>query len=423
MRRAFLSTLAVLATLSCGPVWAQTADESKPAPTNMPNAGYPRVYPDYRVAFRFEAPEARTVQLQPNIGAAGNGLGQGPFDMVQGADGVWEIILPPVVPGLHMYHFVVDGLAVNDPGSETFTISLGLPTTTGLNRETSGIEVPEHGVDFYLPKDVPHGVVQELWYHAALTGEWRRAYVYTPPGYDRRRRASYPVLYLQHGGTNDETQWVHDGHVSFIMDNLIAAHQAVPMLVVMERGYGTMQGTSQQQTVPYDPALYTVEDITSRQLFAELVISDLIPTIDGRYRTIADPEHRAIAGLSRGADQACAIGLAHLDTFAYVGAFSNSGGARKFNQDPGSVYNGIFLQPDLLNSSLKLLWVGDGTAEGGYIDIKSWHEGLVQLGVRHAYYEAPGTAHEMQTWRRHLYNFAPRLFQDDEDNEGKHRGR
>jgi len=398
----------LLCMLACGLAWAQGADDSKPAPTNMPNAGYPRVHSDYRVTFRLEAPQARKVQLQPNIGAAGNGLGQGPFDMIRGEDGVWSLTTPPVVPGFHYYHFVVDGLAVNDPGSEAFTVSLGLDSTRGLNRATSGIEVPERGVDFYLPQDVPHGVVQELWYRATLTNEWRRAFVYTPPEYDRERSIRYPVLYLQHGGTNDETGWVREGRVSFIMDNLLAAKKAVPMLVVMERGYGTLQGTSQQQTVPFDPSLYTAQDPKSRALFEELVIRDLIPTIDGRYRTIADREHRAIAGLSRGAEQALQIGLAHLDTFANIGVFSGGGAARNFN--PETSNNGVFAKPDQLNSTLKLLWIGDGTAEDGYKDMKRLHEILDKIGVKHAYYESPGTAHEWLTWRRHLYDFAPRLF-------------
>jgi enterochelin esterase-like enzyme len=383
-----------------------------PSPTNMPNAGYPRVCPNYRVMFKLEAPEARKVQLQPNVGAAGNGLGNGPFDMIKGPDGVWSLTIGPVVPGFHHYHFVVDGLAVNDPGSDAYTISLGQDNTRGLNRATSGLEVPEKGVDFYLPKDVPHGVVEELWYKAKTTGEFRRLYVYVPPGYDRSLTTRFPVLYLQHGGTNDETSWVREGHISSIMDNLLADKKIVPMLVVMDRGYGTWAQTAAQQTVPYSPALYTAYDVKSRALFAQILVKDTVPLIDGRYRTIADREHRAIAGLSRGAEQALQIGVTNLDTFAFVGSFSGSGAARNYSAAPGTYDNGLFTKPDVLNSRLKLLSIATGTAEGGYKDNMQFHQALQKNGVRHVYYEVPGTAHEWATWRRQLLDFAPRLFRN-----------
>jgi enterochelin esterase-like enzyme len=377
----------LLSMLACGLGWAQGVDDSRPAPTNVRGAEYPRVHADYRVTFRLKAPEARNVQLAPGAGAVENGLGKGPYDMVRGEDGVWSVTIPPAVPGFHMYHFNVDGLAVNDPGSETFM----------AGRATSGIEVPEKSVDFYLPQDVPHGVVQELWYRSRVTAEWRRIYVYTPPEYDRQIRTRYPVLYLQHGGSEDETGWVRQGRVSFIMDNLLAAHKAVPMLVVMERGYALRPG----ETPP--PAL-----TTAPTAFNDAVIQDLIPTIDARYRTIADREHRAVASLSMGANQALQIGLGHLDTFAYIGDFSGGFPARDFK--PETSNNGIFLKPDLLNSRLKLLWVGAGTAELYYQYLKPFHETLEKLGVRHVFYESPGTSHEWLTWRRHLNDFAPRLF-------------
>jgi enterochelin esterase-like enzyme len=374
--------------LACCLPWAQGADDSRPAPTNVRGAEYPRVHSDYRVTFRLKAPETRKVQLEPGAGAVENGLGKGPYDMVRGEDGVWSVTTPPAVPGFHYYHFLVDGLAVNDPGSEAFM----------AGRATSGIEVPEKGVDFYLPQNVPHGVVEELWYQSKVTAEWRRAYVYTPPEYDREMRGRYPVLYLQHGGSEDETGWVRQGRVSFIMDNLLAAKKAVPMLVVMERGYANRPGEAQQQGAAAN-ALSAFEDV---------VIRDLIPTIDARYRTVTDREHRAIAGLSMGANQALQIGLGHLDTFAYIGDFSGGFPARDFK--PETSNNGIFTKPDLLNSKLRLLWVGSGTAELYYQYLKPFHETLEKLGVRHVFYESPGTSHEWLTWRRHLNDFAPRLF-------------
>ena len=391
--------------------WAQNAADCPPAPTNMPYAGYPRVCSDYRVMFKLEAPQARKVQLQPNPGGNPNGMGKGPFDMVKGSDGVWSVTIGPVQPGFHHYHFLVDGLPVNDPGSDTYTVSLGLLSTWGLNRATSGLEVPEKGVDFFLPRDVPHGVVQELWYRAKTTGEFRRAFIYTPPGYDRSLTTRYPVLYLQHGGTNDETSWVKEGHISSIMDNLLAEKKIVPMLVVMERGYGTIAQTSPQQTVPYDPELYKAAEPKSINTFTQIMIKDLIPLIDGRYRTFADREHRALAGLSGGAQQAMVTGLTNLGTFTYIGDFSGPGVARGYLADPASVYDGALTKPGVLNSKLKLLWVGDGTAEATYKDQFRFHQALEKNGVTHVYFEVKGTAHEWATWRRHLLDFAPRLFQ------------
>ncbi len=396
--------------LATGPASAQSEKDCVPAPTNMPNAGYPRVCPDYRVMFKLEAPNARRVQLEPNVGASGINFGEKIYDMVKGADGVWSVTVGPVVPGHHYYHFLVDGLAVADPGSESYTVSLGRQTTWGLMGKDSGIEVLEKGVDYFLPKDVPHGVVEELWYKSKTAGEYRRAFVYTPPGYDKSLTTRFPVLYLQHGGTLDEYAWVNEGHISFIMDNLLAEKKIVPMLVVMDRGYGTWAQTSAQQTLPYSPEIYKASDDKSREMFATNMIKDLIPLIDGRYRTKASRDNRAIAGLSRGAEQAMSIGLGNLDTFSHVAAFSGSGAARDYLAAPTTAFGGIFTKPDVLASKVKVLWIGDGTAESGYKDILQFHQDLEKLGISHVYYEVPGTAHEWATWRKHLYDYAPRLF-------------
>ncbi len=410
-RAATLAALSLGMALTAGAGFAQGVADCVPSPTNMPNAGYPRVCPDYRVMFKLEAPNARTVQMIPNPGASGSGLGNGPFDMTRGPDGIWNLTLGPVRPGFHDYHFLVDGLAVNDPGSDTYTVGLGTLPTWGLNRATSGFEVPEKGVDFHLAKDVPHGAVQELWYKAASTGEYRRAFVYVPPGYDKSLTTRFPVLYLQHGGTNDETSWVREGHVSFIMDNLLAEKKITPMLVVMERGYGNWQQTSAQQGFPFNPELYkSYDDQKSQKLFEQILIHDLIPTIDGRYRTRASRENRALAGLSRGAEQSLVIGLGNLDTFGAIGVFSGSGAGRSYAAAPATFAGGFIEKADMLNSRLKPFWMGAGTAEGGYPGIVRMHQDMERRGIKHVFYEAPGTAHEWATWRKHLYDFAPRLF-------------
>ena len=206
--------------------------EGKPASTNIRGSEYPRIHDDLRVTFRIKAPDAQKVEF-------------GFFDnkryaAKKGEDGFWTATTDPVVPGFHYYRMFIDGVQVNDPASQTFY---------GTGKDTSGIEVPEKGVDYYLPKDVPHGEVRERWYFSKTTQDWRRIFVYTPPGYDADRETRYPVLYLQHGGGEDETGWPNQGRMSFIMDNLIAAKKARPMLVVMEQGYARRPG----ETAPRPP--------------------------------------------------------------------------------------------------------------------------------------------------------------------------
>ena len=308
--------------------------------------------------------------------------------MVKGDDGFWTVITSPAVAGFHYYWFIVDGAAVSDPSSETYF---------GWAKQTSGVEIPEKGVDFYLPKDVPHGDVRSRWYFSKTTGLWRRAYVYTPPDYDRNTRARYPVLYLQHGAGEDERGWSTQGRANFILDNLLAEGKAKPMIVVMDCGYASRPGEQAQ------PGRGGAQS----NAFEEVVINDLIPMIDATDRTLADKEHRAMAGLSMGAGQALQIALRHLDKFSYIGAFS--GGLRNF--DVKTSYDGVFTDPAAFNKKARLLWFGAGTAE------ESQHKGAVALhkaldvaGIKNVFYESPGTAHEWHTWRRSLYDFAPRLF-------------
>jgi enterochelin esterase-like enzyme len=368
----------------------QAGDDSKPASSNVRNADYPRVHDDGRVTFRFTAPGAKQVQLQP--GGADNGLGKGPIDMTahDAGKGIWTITLPPAVPGFHYYWFLVDGIAVNDPGSETYF---------GWARQTSGIEIPEKGADFYEPRDVPHGEVRVRWYRSKTTGAWRRAYVYTPPGYDRDLNARYPVLYLQHGAGENETSWTKQGRANLILDNLIAAKRARPMLVVMETGYATRPGATPVQGPTGQPSIPNA--------FEQVLIDDLIPMIDAEYRTQADRGSRAMAGLSMGGSQTMQITSAHLDTFAWIGAFS----APLRNFDVKTSLGGALADAAAYNKKVKLLWIGAGTSETSIHEAATkLHAALDGAGVKHAFYESSGTAHEWQTWRRSLHDFVPRLF-------------
>lgn len=362
----------------------EPADEGKPSATNLMNSSSPKVHADGRATFRFKAPDAKKVQVFTNYG-----LGpRGHWDMTKGADGVWTLTSPPILPGFHYYGFLVDGVFVNDPGTDTFF---------GTSKPTSGIEIPEKGVDFYHAKDVPHGEVRSRWYTSKVTGQTRHIRVYTPPGYDADPKQKYPVLYLQHGGGEDETGWAKQGHMNFILDNLIAEKKAVPMVVVMEKGYATKAG---EQPAPGRGGA-----------FEDVVIKDLIPMIDATYRTVADRDHRAIAGLSMGSGQAMQIGLTHTDTFSAVGAFSGV-----FRQgDVKAAYGGVFADPVAFDKKVGLLYLhsGDQGLDAGIHKAASDLCDFLQRGGSKnvVFRDLKGQGHEWQTWRYALNDFAPRLFQ------------
>jgi enterochelin esterase-like enzyme len=391
--------LALLPLLLVAPGEPPATTGSSPAPSNVRGAEYPRITPDLRVIFRIKAPEAQKVEFD---------LGKR-YAAQKDAEGFWSATTDPQAPGFHYYSLVIDGVRVNDPASESFY---------GTGRQSSGIKVPEKGVDFYLPRDVPHGDVRERWYRSATTGAWRRVYVYTPPGYDTDREARYPVLYLQHGAGEDERGWSNQGRVAFILDNLIAERRALPMLVVMEQGYATKPG---EPPAPPGPPRGAAGGPAGRpdfsrmfRAFEEVLTRDLIPYIDSTFRTMPDREHRALAGLSMGGFQAFNIGLGHLDLFSAIGGFSGAGGGFGGGAfDPKTAHDGVMADADAFNRRVKLLFLSIGTAESQRFQesVRGYRDALSKAGVRTVFYESPDTAHEWLTWRRSLREFAPRLFQ------------
>ncbi len=373
--------------------------DSRPAVPNvqahMPFEKYPPVvHPDGRVTFRLKAPQAQKVQIEPMSGQPQNngynGLGKGPYDMTKDADGLWSVTTPPAVPGLHAYWMVVDGLRVNDPSAKIYGGKLG---------PVSAVEVPEPGVDFYDIKDVPHGQVRIVWYRSKVVNMWRRAFIYTPPDYDAHPRKRYPVLILRHGGGEDETGWVELGRANFILDNLIAEGKAKPMIVVMD--WGQAPTPNQPIHIPSTPPPPEITQVT---------IHELIPMVDATFRTIPDREHRAMAGLSMGSVQTLYIGLNNLDKFAYLGVFSRRPmSADEFNIEKS--FGGVFRDAEAFNKKVKLVWWVAGTAEEGiYNAAKANLAELAAAGIKTVFVEFPGTSHEFQTWRKSLYDLAPRLF-------------
>jgi enterochelin esterase-like enzyme len=394
----------MLAWLSCVLCLGQGTSDCKPSSLNIPGAPFPCVHADRSVSFRVAAPDAQKVQIR---------LG-GPHDLTRGADGLWTGTLPPQVIGFHYYTLVVDGAAVADPATRTFF---------GSGWDNSAIEIPDPDAEYYSAKDVPHGEVRQRSYYSKVTGKWRRAYVYTPPEYDSSARNRYPVLYLLHGWGENEQGWYAQGHVDYIMDNLIAEKKAKPMIVVMDNLNAVSPGQ--------DASLYAGRGIISRASMAEmaatsgpgagrggfptnwsgtftdLLVDDLIPLIERTYRVLPGRENRAMAGLSMGGMQSFQTVLPNLDKFAYLGGFSgNNGPGATF--DPKTSNNGVFADAAAFNKKMKVLFLGIGSVEGPAT--KNFSEQLTKAGIHTVYIESPGTAHEWLTWRRCLADFAPRLF-------------
>ena len=394
-----------------GPVQDPKPAEGVPATSNIRDSRYPRILDDRRVSFRIKAPDAQKVVFAF--------FDSQRYPAKKGDDGFWTATTEPQVPGFHYYRVFIDGAEVNDPSSETYY---------GTGKMASGIEIPEKGVDYYLPKDVPHGEVRERWYFSKTTEAWRRVFVYTPSGYDTDRDTRYPVLYLQHGGGEDERGWPNQGRMSFIMDNLIAAKKAKPMLVVMEQGYARRPGDAAAFPGPPRPAAPgqapPPRPDMSRMFsaFEDVMVKDLIPMIDATYRTKPDRENRAMAGLSMGGMQTFQITLKHLDLFSHIGGFSGGGGGFGGTAfDPKTAHGGVMANADEFNKKVRVLWLGIGTTESQrmYDGVKNYHDSLEKAGIKHVYYESPGTSHEWLTWRRSLNEFAPLLFNNSSTSAGR----
>ena len=395
VRKAWLFAVLLLCEMGRGQDHSHP-DRSYPAPTNIPGAEFPRINLDLSATFRVKAEHAQKVQLLME-------LGQSTYDMMKTADGAWEATTKPLLPGFHFYAISVDGFVSNDPGSRTFFAA---------RQEVSGLEVPAPESDFFAVRDVPHGVVRSVWYRSNKTGQIRRIFVYTPPGYDGSS-LRYPVLYLQHGFGEDEAGWSDQGHENFILDNLIAGGSARPMIVVNANGMDDVRtqppppsgrepgGPPQSNSV----ARYFMDQ--RYPLFDSILTGDLIPFIDANFRTLPDREHRALAGLSMGGAQALRIGFNHLDLFAYLAAFSPAIEIA----DPHRDYDGLLAGPARVNRQLKLLWIGIGREDFLYAPVKESHETLDHAGIKHVWVESSG-AHIWTVWRKYLADLAPRLFHD-----------
>ena len=382
-----LSILFTFSHLSFG----QPDSGFKPAASNIQGAEFPKISSDNSVYVRLRAPEAVKVQVQ-----GGDGLCPKPLDLVKDTAGNWNAVIPAAGPGFHYYWFTVDGVRVNDPGSDTYH---------GYGRPTGGIEIPVAGEGFFMPENVPHGDVREHWYYSDITGKWRKAFVYTPPDYDKNFKIRYPVLYLFHGAGENERGWSKQGHMSFILDNLIAEKKAVPMIVVMDNGYATAKDAQAAASG------FSMKDMTKMAETLEPVyVKEIIPNIDSFYRTIPKKENRAMAGLSMGGLQTMLIGLNHLEMFSYYGFFS-AAIIGNIMDEPKTAFNGAFADAASFNNKVKVLWFGAGSGEAQFVNMMNdSRKKLEGLGIKSISYVSQGTFHEWHTWRRHLNEFAPLLF-------------
>lgn len=367
---------------------SQLSNDATPASSNIPGIQYPQILPDNRVMFRIKAPEAHKLVID---------LGK-KYEMAKDTGGYWTLTTEPIGEGFHYYSLIIDGISVVDPASQSFY---------GMGRMASGIDIPDSDMAYYQPRNVPHGQVRIVNYYSNITRAWRRAYVYTPPGYDDSIAKRYPVLYLQHGAGEDETGWSAQGKMDFIMDNLIAEKKATPMIVVMDRGYAI------DPSKPFNIIQSGLGRGMPANVFPEVLVKDIIPMIDKTFRTLTDRDHRAMAGLSMGGFQTFQTTMTNLDKFAYIGGFSGAGFLQQ-GTDITQLYNGAWANADEFNKKVKVVYLSIGTKEPErmYAGVKGFHEALEKAGIKHIYYESPGTAHEWQTWRRSLRQFASLIFKE-----------
>jgi predicted alpha/beta superfamily hydrolase len=426
----YLMSLVLLLTLSGTLCIAQTTpptiiDDFKPSTVNQPQQEYPKVNSQGYARFKVVAPQAQSVVVSLGLGGTRGGT-----PLAKAEDGSWMgTTAGPMEEGFHYYHLTIDGGVFNDPGTLNFY---------GSTRWESGIEVPAHDQDFYALKDVPHGKVEQILFPSKSTKTSRRAFVYTPPSYNKDSKTSYPVLYLQHGWGEDETAWSNQGHANLIMDNLIAEGKIKPFIIVMTYGMtnegggpgarrpagapaggpapsgapgaapagapGAPGAPADAPGAPPAPGQAPAAAPGARPAggmagmmnngFEAVLVDELIPYVDANFRTIADQAHRAMGGLSMGGMETHSITLARPEVFSHYALLS------------GGTYTPAEIKD---KSKVKLIFMSCGSFESPD-GVKKAAVTLKEAGFNAVSFVSENTRHEFQTWRRSLLELAPLLF-------------
>jgi len=355
--------------------FGQIGNVGRPAESNIRSAKYPLILPNGHAVFRAKAPEAQKVQLD---------LGK-KYDMVKNPEGIWETTTDSLSEGFHYYSLIIDGVAVADPASESFY---------GMGRLASGFEVPFKGDSYYEIKNVPHGDIRIKNYYSNVTNSWRDFYMYTPPGYDLNTTEKYPVLYILHGGGEDQRGWATQGKTDLIIDNLISQKKAVPMVVIMVDGNLPLNGFGEE----------------TLKVFEKELKQSIIPFVEQNYRVKTDANSRALAGLSMGGIQTLYAGVNNTDLFSYLGVFS-SGWIQPMQKELAeSQYLFMKNHADKINSNLKLFWISQGGKEDiAWKNCQTMISNFDEMKIKYTYSEYPG-GHSWPVWRNNLFNFAQQLF-------------
>ena len=382
MKSIYFCFISILALLLYVPTQAIAQPASNgvvglPASSNIRGAAYPKVLPDSRVVFNIKAPNAQKVQID---------LGK-KYDLQKDALGTWAVTTDSISEGFHYYSLLVDGLPVADPASQTFY---------GMSRMASGIEIPFTGGGYYALRDVPHGDVRIKRYFSSVTHTWRRFFIYTPPSYDVATKEKYPVLYLMHGGGEDETGWATQGKTDLIMDNLIADKKAKPMLIVMADG--NVGGSAFEES--------------GLKIFESELKTVIIPLVEKDFRVKTDAANRALAGLSMGGINTLYTGIKNTDLFSALGVFSSGWIMPMQSAIANAQYDLMKSDPAVINKNLKHFWIAMGGKEDiAYKNCQIMLAKLDELKIKYSYSQYPG-GHTWPVWRNNLYNFAPLLFKD-----------
>jgi enterochelin esterase-like enzyme len=350
------------------------SNAGRPAESNVRSARYPQMLPNGRAVFRIKAPDAQKVQLDLVR----------KYDMVKNSEGFWEVTTDSLSEGFHYYSLIIDGVAIADPASETFY---------GMGRMASGIEVPFKGDRYYEIRKIPHGDIRIKHYYSNVTNSWRDFYLYAPPGYDENTSEKYPVLYIMHGGGEDERGWATQGRTDLIIDNLIAERKALPMIVVMVDGNLPVNAFGEEGLIVFEKELKQC----------------IIPFVEKNYRVKTESRYRALAGLSMGGIQTLYAGVKNTDFFSYLGIFSSGWFAdRKELSDPQ--YEFMKNNTEKINNNLKQFWISQGGKEDiAWKNCQTMLAKFDELKIKYTYSEYPG-GHTWPVWRNNLYNFAQLLF-------------